>query len=560
MANGAEVLVARRLIRPRRGNALLLLYPLLGLGLALFVAYPLALLLAQALQADGRLSAATLAGLLADPSTRTVLGNTLVLGLTVAVLGTTGATVYAYAMTRVAMPGKGFFHFVALLPAISPPILMALGLILLYGRRGLITHGLLGLNTTAIYGYWGLTAAQVLGYFPFAYLLLLNLFRGLDASLEEAAWTMGAHPGKILTTVSLPLLVPGIASAILLLFGYSFADLGNPLLLGGDYPVLAAQIYLSIIGMYDVPRGAALAVILLVPAMLLFFAHKRLAERTAFASVGGRASTRHPQVRHPAVRAGALVFCAGLCLLILLQYATILGGALTRLFGINHTFTLRHFASALTASRAALVDTIGLAAVASAVSGVGGLLIAYFVARRRVPGRTAMDFVASLPLAIPGTVVGLAFAIAFNRAPLLLAGTAAIIIAAFAVRTVPYGIRSGVAALAQLDRSLDEASTTMGATAFQTLWRVILPLVRPAVLAGMIFTFTRSVTSLSAVIFVVSPHWRLVTPTILSQMDRGDVGEAAALSVLLILVVLLVIHGIPRLLGRDWRDALGNDQ
>jgi iron(III) transport system permease protein len=526
------------------------------LGLALFVVYPLGMLLAQAVQADGRLSARTVLGLLRESYYRAVLLNTLLLGVSVAGLGTVLATGYAYAMTRVAMPGKKFFHFVALLPTISPPILMALSLILLYGRRGLITNGLLGLQSTLLYGFWGLTAAQVLAYFPFAYLLLLNLFRGLDASLEEAAWTMGAHPGKILTTVTLPLLIPGLASAVLLLFSYSFADLGNPLLLGGDYPVLAAQIYLTIIGLYDMPRGAALALILLFPVTLVFFAHKRLAERAAFASIGGRASSlRHPQVRHPAVRIGALAFCGGVCLLILLQYATVLGGAVTRLFGINHTLTLKHFASALTASREALVDTIGLAAAASAVSGVAGLLIAYFVARSRVPGRGTLDFVASLPLAIPGTVVGLGFAIAFNRPPFLLTGTALIIVAAFVVRSIPYSIRSGVAVLRQVDVSLDEASTSMGATSFQTLWRVILPLVRPAVLAGMIFTFTRSVTTLSAVIFVVSPHWALVTPTILSQMDRGDVGEAAALSVVLIVLVLLVIHGVPRLLARDWREG-----
>jgi iron(III) transport system permease protein len=120
---------------------------------------------------------------------------------------------------------------------------------------------------------------------------------------------------------------------------------------------------------------------------------------------------------------------------------------------------------------------------------------------------------------------------------------------------LPYAIRSAVAAFDQLHRSLDEASTNMGATSGQTLWRVLLPLVRPAVLAGMVFTFTRSVTTLSAVIFVVSPHWSLVTPAILSQMDRGDVGEAAALSVILVVLVLLVIHGVPRLLSRDWREA-----
>ncbi len=555
MAQTTGIAVAHPLRTRHRGRALFSLYPLLGLGLTLFVAYPLAMLLAQAVQADGGLSARTLLGLLGEPYYRAVLANTLLLGLSVAGLGTALATGYAYAMTRVAIPGRPIFHFVALLPTISPPILMALSLILLYGRRGLITHGLLGLNTTVLYGYWGLVVAQVLAYFPFAYLLLLNLFRGLDASLEEAAWTMGAHPGKILTTVTLPLLIPGLASAVLLLFSYSFADLGNPLLLGGDYPVLAAQIYLTIIGLYDVPRGAALAVILLVPATLLFFTHKRLAERAAFTSIGGRTSLRHPQVRHPAVRAGAFLFCGGICLLILLQYATVLAGAVTRLFGINHALTLKHFTSALTASRAALVDTIGLGVAASAVSGVAGLLIAYFVARSRLPGRGTMDFVASLPLAIPGTVVGLAFAITFNRRPFLFTGTALILIAIFVVRAVPYSIRSGVAALRQLDLSLDEASTSMGATSAQTLWRVILPLVRPAVLAGMIFTFTRSVTTLSAVIFVVSPHWALVTPTILSQMDRGDVGEAAALSVVLILLVLLAIHGLPRLLGRDWREG-----
>ena len=225
------------------------------------------------------------------------------------------------------------------------------------------------------------------------------------------------------------------------------------------------------------------------------------------------------------------------------------------MFGINYTFTTKHFVAALTKSRGALLDTLTLGIIASLLSVVLGLVIAWIVARSRVHGRSLLDFVANLPLAIPGTDIGLAFGLAFNGPPLMLTGTALIIIVAFAVRTLPYGIRSGVAALDQINRSLDEASTTMGATSGQTLWRILLPLVRPALLAGMIFSFTRSVTTLSAVIFVVSPHWSLVTPTILSQMDRGDVGEAAALSVIVVLMVLLVIHGVPRLLGRDWREA-----
>jgi iron(III) transport system permease protein len=271
---------------------------------------------------------------------------------------------------------------------------------------------------------------------------------------------MGAHPGKVLTTVSLPLLVPGLASACVLLFGYSFADLGNPLLLGGDFPVLSSQIYLAIIGQFDMSKGAALAVLLLLPAAFLFFLQKRLASRTAHASVGGRASVRHPQVSHPAARVAALVVCGGTALVIVMQYATVLAAAITRLFGIDNALTLRHFEAALTSSRGALVDTIGLGVAAATAAAVLGVLIAYYVARTRAFGRDALDFIASLPLAIPGTVIGLGFALAFNHRPLLLTGTAFIIVAAFAAACAavqrPIRRRFAPAAASVARRGVDE--------------------------------------------------------------------------------------------------------
>jgi iron(III) transport system permease protein len=539
----------------RQDISLRLIYGLLALFLLVFTAYPMVILFAQAFMVDGRVSLGGIAKLIADPYNRRVFWNTMLLAGTVAVLGTVLATLYAYVMTRVAIPFKGVWHFFALLPTISPPILMALGLIMLYGRRGLVTNGLLGIQTTELYGFKGLVAAQLISYFPFSYLLMLNLFRGLDASVEEAAATMGANPWRILTTIILPLVVPGLAGSALVMLGYSLADLGNPLLLGGDFPVMSAQIYQFIIGLYDIPQGAALAVLLLIPATLMFLAHKAITARTSFATVGAKGSSRHRELRHPAAKACALVLVGFVTLVIVLQYATVLAGACTQLFGINYTLTAKHFVAAVTDSRSALLDTLVLGIVASALAVFLGLLIAYFVARSRMPGGWMLDFVANLPLAIPGTVIGLAFALAFNAPPLILTGTAAIIVIAFCVRSLPYGIRSGVAALNQVHRSLDEASTTMGATAGQTLWRILVPLMRPALLAGMIFAFTRSVTTLSAVIFVVSPHWSLVTPTILSQMDRGDVGQAAALSIIVVLMVLLVIHGVPRLLGGDWRET-----
>ena len=547
------VALGRDAVGSSRGWALAVLYPVVCGVVLLFTAYPLGDLLARAVVVDARPAAQPITQLLADAHTRRVVWNTVSLGTTVALLGTALATLYAYAMTRVALPWKRLWHFVALLPTISPPILMALSLVLLYGRRGIITHDVFGLETSALYGHRGLIVAQLLSYFPFAYLLLLNLFRGLDASLEEAAGTMGAHAGKVLVTLILPLLIPGLGAAALLLFGYSLADLGNPLLLGGDFQVLSSEIYQTIIGMYDVPKGAALAVILLFPAVVLFFTQKQLAERTGFASLGGRGTLHHPQAEHPLVKAGALLLVSVVSLVIALQYAAVLGGAVTKLFGIDNTVTLRHFVAALTDSRGALIDTMMLAVAAAGVTASIGLLVAYYVERSAVVGRGALDFVANLPLAIPGTVIGLAFALAFNHRPLLLTGTAFVIIVVFTVRSLPYSVRSSAVAMKQVHRSMDEASTSMGASSGQTLMRVLVPLVRPALIAGMIFTFTRSVTTLSAVIFVVSPHWSLVTPTILSQMDRGDVGEAAALSTILVVLVLAVIHGAPRLLGRDWR-------
>lgn len=540
--------------RESRGWLLDGLYPLIALAVAGLVAYPLLDLVGRAVIVDGRPSLAPLAALVGDANVRQVVWNTFALGATVAVLGTLLALLYAYAMTRIALPWKPLWHFLALLPTISPPILMALSLILLYGRRGMVTHGLFGMQSTALYGFRGLVVAQILSYFPFAYLLLQNLLRNLDASLEEAAGTMGATPARTFRTVMLPLLLPGMASSLVLLASYSFADLGNPLLLGGDFDVLSSVIYQTIIGMYDLPKGAALAVLLLAPAALLFAINKRLARTSSHASVGARASLAHTQSDDPRLRAAALLLVGGVGVVILLQYLTIVAGATTRLFGIDNGLTARHFLTALTDSRAALVDTIMLAAVAAVVAAAAGMLVAFYTARTRLAGRHALDFLANLPLAVPGTVVGLGLALAFSQRPLLLTGTAAIIVIAFVVRSLPYTVRSGVAAFGQLHRSLDEASVCMGATQAQTLRRVLLPLVRPAIVAGMIFTFTRSVTTLSAVIFVVSPHWSLVTPAILSQMDRGDVGEAAALSMILVVLVLAAIHGTPRLFGRDWRE------
>lgn len=516
---------------------------LLWLWLLLVVAYPLVHVFLPALFQDGRLSGATFSRIFALPYYRKILGNTLLLATLVASAGTLIGFAYAFVVVRVAIPRPGLFHLMALLPTISPPFIFGLSIIMLLGRRGLITHGLLGLGTGALYGLPGLILAQLLGFFPFAYLLFRNLLLGIEPAMEEAATTLGAGRWQVFRTVTLPLLAAGVASAFLLLFIYSLTDLGNPLVIGGDYTVIASQIYMAIIGQYNLPLGTALAVLLLVPSTLLFLAQKALERRSTFATVTGKPSGPPRRLTGRALTAGGAAFCSLVVLAILAVYLTMLGGAVTRLWGVNYQLTLKHFESifgTFSLGFKTLRDTILLATVAALLAGIVGVILGYLLVRTRVPARAAMDFLATLPLAVPGVVIGIGFAIAFNQPPFLLSGTAAIIILIFAVRTMPYGLRSAVAAVGQIDRAIDEASFVAGASRAQTFRRVVLPLVRRAFVAGLIYNFTRNITSLSAVIFVVSPRWNLVTAAMLAEVDAGRVSGAAAFGVFLVVLVLAV--------------------
>lgn len=516
---------------------------ILWLWLLVLVIYPLVHVFLPALFQDGQVSGAVFRRIFGLPYYRKILGNTLTLAAVVAGTGTLIGFAYAFVVVRVAIPRPGLFHLLALLPTISPPFIFGLSIIMLLGRRGLITHGLLGMSTGALYGLPGLMIAQLLGFFPFAYLLLRNLLLGLDPALEEAATTLGAGRWQVFRTVTLPILATGLASAFLLLFIYSLTDLGNPLVIGGDYTVMASQIYLAIIGQYNLPLGTTLAILLLVPSTLLFLAQKALERRSTFATVTGKPAGSARRLADGWWIGMGMAFCSLVAAGILAVYLTMFAGAATRLWGVDYQPTLKHFRAifgSFSLGFKTLQDTILLASVASILAGVVGVILGYLVARVRFPGRTAMDFLATLPLAVPGIVVGIGYAIAFNRPPLLLSGTAVIIVLIFAVRTMPYGLRSAVGAVGQIERAIDEASFVAGATRAQTFRRVIFPLVRRAFVAGLIYNFTRNITSLSAVIFVVSARWNLVTAAMLAEVDAGRISGAAAFGVFLVVLVLVL--------------------
>jgi len=525
---------------------------LISLGfLGLFVVYPLVKILSVSVSSE---AVAVYQRLLAARGTWRVILNTLWMGLGVASAGTLLGFLFAFVQVKLDVPFKRFFNLVGILPIISPPFAVAMSTIVLFGRSGLITKRLLGVRYD-IYGLDGLILVMAISFFPVAYLTLLGMMRALDPALEEAAVNLGASRWCVFRTVTLPMLTPGLASSFLLLFVEALADLANPLLIGGNYTVLASRIYLAIIGEYDLHAGAVLSLILLVPSLTIFFFQHYWVSRRSYVSVTGKPTGRHQPIRLPWVKWPLFALCLLISGLIVLMYGFIFVGAVTKVWGINYGLTLDHFRFVLFGyGSEAMTDTTLLATIATPVAGLMGMLIAFLVVRRQFMGRNLVDFTSVLGLAVPGTVVGIGFILAFNQ-PMLgglipkLTGTALIIILAYVVRCVPGSVRSGVAALQQVDTAMEEASASLGASSVTTFRRITMPLIRPAFLTGLIYSFARSMTSLSAIIFLVMPRWRIMTAQILNEAETGRFGNAAAYCVVLIAIVLAAIGLMYRVVG-----------
>ncbi len=532
----------------RRNPAASILAVCVAAGVAVALVYPLSQVLREAVIAPEGFDVSPLRRVLTTRVPQTTIVNTLALGVATATASTLLGFALAMATTRAARGAlRSFLHYVALLPLIAPPFALALATIFLFGRRGLISKGLFGLELTP-YGFNGLVFVQTITFFPVAYLIFDALLRQLDPALEEAAYNLGASRGRILRTVTIPLLRPGFAGAFLIVFVEALADLGNPLIIGGDFNVLVSSTFLAIIGEYDTRKAVAYAVVLMAPSIVAYFAQRLWVGDRSVVTVTGRPSTGLVRTLEPSLRLpliGLGLFVSGL---VLLLFATVFAGAFTKLLGINNTLTLDHYRFVLLGiGSRAMTDTTFLSAIAAPVAAIAGLLVAYLVVRTRVPGRTTFDYVTMLGAAAPGIVLGLGLLLAFNHRPLLLTGTAVIFVIAFTIRTAPLALRSSVAALLQIDATIEQASANLGAGAVHTFRRVTLPLVRRSVLSSVIFSFARNMTTLSTVALLVTPHWRIMTSQILNEIDAQRLGSGAAYSTILIAIVFIAIVLLQRL-------------
>jgi len=537
LEGGSSVRVSKH--EPFLLSAIIFFWVLLGF----FIIYPLTMVIWQSLTPHGTFSFEVYERIFTKVYFRKPFINSLKLGVTVAFLGVGIAYVFAYAINRTNIPLKRFFRTVATMPIVSPPFVMALALILLFGRNGLITKGLLkgALGEFPIYGFWGLVVVETLAYFPTAFLTLDGILKSIDPSLEEASMSLGASKWKVFWSVTFPLSMPGILSAWLLVFSQSMADFGNPMIIGGNFPVLSTAAYLQITGMFDTPGGAGLAVLLLIPTLIAFVVQKYWLSRKSYVTVTGKPSSMRLMETGKLARFSFTLLLLIFTFAILLFYGTVFYGSFTKLWGVDYSFTLDNYAFVFDVGLDYIKDTLLLASIAAPLAGFLGISISYITSRRKFVSRRLMEAVSLLTFAVPGTVVGIGYLLAFNNPPLVLTGTATIIILVFVFRYLPVGVQSGSAALYQIDPSIDEASHDLGAGTWRTFFKVVFPLITPAFFSGLFYAFVKSITAISAVIFVVSGRWNLVTVAILGSVENSDLSQAAAYSTVLIVIVLVAM-------------------
>lgn len=530
---------------------LLCVITLIGISLFLFIILPLYKIFQISLVEDGHFTLATFWKLLSKSYNRRPLFNSLKLGVTVSFLGTAIGFIFAYAITRVEIPFKKFFRVVATFPIVSPPFVISLAAIMLFGNNGLITKHLFnGYFNFEIYGFNGLVLVETLAYFPTAFLTLFGVLQAIDPALEDAALDLGASKGKVFRTITLPLAIPGIASSLLLVFTQSLADFGNPMIISGNYSVLSVQAYLRITGMYDLKGGAALALLLLIPSLIAFFLQKYWVSKKSYVTVTGKPTAGRIKTDEPIIKYSVLWICFFLTGVILLFYGMVIGGSFVKVWGANNALTLDNYRHVFTVGWEFIKDTLLLSSIATPISGILGMVIAFLVVRKKFPGKGLMEVVSMLNFAVPGTVVGIGYILAFNQRPLLLTGTASIIIILFIFRRIPVGIRAGIAELQQIDPYIEEASADLGADSSTTFRKITLPMITPAFFSGLVFSFVKCMTAISAIIFVVSGKWNLITVAILGSVENADLSQAAAFSITIIIFILLALGLIQLLVDR----------
>lgn len=530
--------------------------------LVLFILYPLLMLLVDSFYSEGKVTLDVFKRVLSMERFRKAFGNTVVLGLITGFASTLIGLLFAYVEVYVKLRTKileKLFAVVSMLPVVSPPFVLSLSMIMLFGRSGLITRKILGIYDANVYGLKGIAIVQTLTFFPVCYLMLKGLLKNIDPSLEEATRDMGASRWKVFTSVTLPLMLPGLGNAFLVTFIESVADFANPMLIGGSYDTLATTIYLQVTGAYDATGAAAMSVVLLMLTLVLFLIQKYYLEKKTAATLTGKASRMRMPITDKSVTRPLTLFCTLAAAFVVLMYIMVPFGALFTLWGRDYSLSLKWFQYMFkTSGIKAFKDSFILSLIAAPLTALLSMIISYLVVKKKFRSKGFIEFVSMLAMAVPGTVLGIGYirgyANGIFRTGFMsgLYGTGLILIIVFIVRSLPTGTRSGISALRQIDPSIEESAYDMGANSAKVFMTVTLPLIKDSFFSGLVTAFVRSITAISAIILLVTPQFLLITCQINEQAEKGNYGVACAYATVLILItygMVLIMNGLIRVFG-----------
>ncbi len=530
--------------------------------LLLFILYPLLMLLLDSFMQDGKVTLDVFKRVLSLERFQNAFKNTLVLGFIVGIFSTAIGLLFAYVEVYVQLRTKileKLFSVVSMLPVVSPPFVLSLSMIMLFGRSGIITRSILGIYDSNIYGLKGIAIVQILTFFPVCYLMLKGLLKNIDPSLEEACRDMGASRWQVFTSVTFPLLLPGLGNAFLVTFIESVADFANPMMIGGSYDTLATTIYLQVTGAYDSTGAAAMSVVLLSLTVVLFLIQKYYLEKKTAATLTGKASRARMLITDKSVTVPLTVLCSVIAAYVILMYIMVPFGALFTLWGRDYTLSLKWFQYMFkTSGLEAFADSFILSFISAPITALLSMIISYLVVKKKFKAKGFIEFVSMLAMAVPGTVLGIGYirgyANGLFRTGIMsgLYGTGAILVIVFVVRSLPTGTRSGISALRQIDKSIEESAYDMGANSFTVFTTVTLPLIKDSFLSGLVTSFVRSITAISAVILLVTPDFLLITCQINEQAEKGNYGVACAYATVLIIITygaVLIMNTVIKHLG-----------
>lgn len=458
---------------------------------------------------------------------------------------------FAYGLTRTTIRWKKALYYIAMAPLIAPSLLQAMALISLFGSNGLITAGLLHVDWN-IYGPTGIIISEVLYCFPHAMIILYTTLSAVDSRLDEAAASLGASGVTTFFRITVPTARYGIFSAAALVFNLAITDFGNPIIIGRGYNVLSTEIYLQVIGMQRFDLGTTIAVVLLVPSVIAFLFNYYFTKKS-HAMISGQAKPQLP----PSSRLKKTGFAA---------YSWVIAGILLSVVGVivvksfikvwmyNWNFTTGHYHFKIPGGIGVLWMSLWISIFVGFFGALLTILNGYIIEKKKPFFAQPLYLFSVIPAAIPGLVMGLGYILIFNTKFLnldnILYGKPLIIIINVIITNFTLGTLSSISNMKNIDKSMDEAATSLGADTIRTFLRVIFPLSKVAFISNLIYYFMRSMVTISAVIFLISPDVHLASIAVINLEKDGKEGESAAMATLIILVVMVML-GVFSLLFRQ---------